>query len=54
MKTTREALYFIMTSISFRGKNHGVQVGDNDGSIKAEFDLPPQGQGQLTNHRFPL
>jgi hypothetical protein len=30
-----------MESISFRGDNHGLQVGDNRGSINAEFHLPP-------------
>ncbi|KAJ5817200.1 WD40 repeat-like protein [Penicillium robsamsonii] len=30
-----------MTSISFRGKNDGLQVGDNYGSLTAEFHLPP-------------
>ncbi|CAG8910138.1 unnamed protein product [Penicillium egyptiacum] len=29
-----------MASISFRGKNDGLQVGDNHGSITAEFHLP--------------
>ncbi|RAL07856.1 uncharacterized protein BO97DRAFT_473365 [Aspergillus homomorphus CBS 101889] len=31
-----------MASISFRGNNHGLQVGDNTGSIHAEFHLPPE------------
>ncbi|KAJ0413209.1 hypothetical protein BJY00DRAFT_67984 [Aspergillus carlsbadensis] len=31
-----------MESISFRGNNHGLQVGDNRGSIHAEFHLPPE------------
>jgi hypothetical protein len=51
-----------MESISFRGDNHGLQVGDNRGSINAEFHLPPgkseernrTGQGRLTKCRFPL
>jgi hypothetical protein len=51
-----------MESISFRGDNRGLQVGDNRGSINAEFHLPPgksvkrnrTGQGRLTNCRFPL
>ncbi|CAI7577715.1 unnamed protein product [Penicillium discolor] len=30
-----------MESISFIGNNHGLQVGDNRGSINAEFHLPP-------------
>ncbi|KAJ6060334.1 hypothetical protein N7444_002188 [Penicillium canescens] len=30
-----------MASISFPGNNHGIQVGDNHGSINAEFHLPP-------------
>ncbi|CAI7669244.1 unnamed protein product [Penicillium crustosum] len=30
-----------MESISFSGNNHGLQVGDNRGLIKAEFHLPP-------------
>ncbi|KAJ5955445.1 hypothetical protein N7501_009724 [Penicillium viridicatum] len=30
-----------MASISFSGKNHGLQVGDNRGSISAEIHLPP-------------
>ncbi|KAJ5975379.1 hypothetical protein N7481_009086 [Penicillium waksmanii] len=31
-----------MASISFRGNNHGLQIGDNRGSINAEFHLPPE------------
>ncbi|KAJ5917547.1 hypothetical protein N7466_011101 [Penicillium verhagenii] len=31
-----------MASISFPGNNHGIQVGDNRGSITAEFYLPPE------------
>ncbi|KAJ6120892.1 hypothetical protein N7523_005172 [Penicillium sp. IBT 18751x] len=31
-----------MASISFRGNNHGLQIGDNGGSINAEFHLPPE------------
>ncbi|CAI7666504.1 unnamed protein product [Penicillium palitans] len=31
-----------MGSNSFRGNNHGLQVGDNRGSINAEFHLPPE------------
>ncbi|KAJ5808841.1 hypothetical protein N7474_010110 [Penicillium riverlandense] len=31
-----------MTSISFVGNNHGIQVGDNRGSIVAEFHLHPE------------
>ncbi|KAL2859775.1 P-loop containing nucleoside triphosphate hydrolase protein [Aspergillus lucknowensis] len=31
-----------MASISFPGSNHGLQVGDNSGSIHAEFHLPPE------------
>lgn len=30
-----------MAAKSFRGKNDGLQVGDNHGSITAEFHLPP-------------
>jgi hypothetical protein len=30
-----------MTSISFAGNNHGIQVGQSHGSITAEFHLPP-------------
>ncbi|CAI7671386.1 unnamed protein product [Penicillium pancosmium] len=29
-----------MASISFRDSNHGLQIGDNHGSINAEFHLP--------------
>ncbi|KAJ5466138.1 hypothetical protein N7530_009925 [Penicillium desertorum] len=31
-----------MESISFRGNNHGLQVGDNSGSINVQFHLPPE------------
>ncbi|KAJ5651655.1 hypothetical protein N7507_009081 [Penicillium longicatenatum] len=31
-----------MASISFRGYNHGLQIGDNSGPIHAEFHLPPE------------
>ncbi|KAI2738936.1 hypothetical protein DTO013F2_9490 [Penicillium roqueforti] len=31
-----------MESTSFRGDKHGLQVGDNRGSINAEFHLPPE------------
>ncbi|KAJ6142476.1 hypothetical protein N7471_001929 [Penicillium samsonianum] len=31
-----------MKSISFHGNNHGLQIGDNRGSINAEFHLPPE------------
>ncbi|KAJ0417074.1 P-loop containing nucleoside triphosphate hydrolase protein [Aspergillus carlsbadensis] len=31
-----------MASISFPGINHGLQVGDNSGTIHAEFHLPPE------------
>ncbi|CAI7644417.1 unnamed protein product [Penicillium bialowiezense] len=37
-----------MAVISFRDKNHGLQVGDNHGSITAEFHLPP---GSLNSDR---
>ncbi|KAA8646773.1 uncharacterized protein ATNIH1004_005448 [Aspergillus tanneri] len=39
-ETTHGSL--IMASISFRGNNHGLQIGDNRGSINAEFHLPPE------------
>lgn len=57
---TNVALYFVMMSISFCGKNTGVQVGDNRGSINAEIHLPPgktepnEDKGRLTNGRFPV
>ncbi|KAJ5604797.1 hypothetical protein N7510_009951 [Penicillium lagena] len=31
-----------MTSISFGGNNQGLQIGDNRGSINAEFHLPQE------------
>ncbi|KAJ5623935.1 hypothetical protein N7510_000244 [Penicillium lagena] len=31
-----------MAAISFGGNNHGLQIGDNRGSIKAEFYLPQE------------
>ncbi|KAJ5973175.1 hypothetical protein N7481_010385 [Penicillium waksmanii] len=31
-----------MASISFRDNNHGLQIGDNHGSINAEFHLPAE------------
>lgn len=46
-----------MASVSFGDINHGLQIGDNYGSINAEFHLPPgqsgtrPGGSQLTNHR---
>ncbi|KAJ5651965.1 hypothetical protein N7507_009391 [Penicillium longicatenatum] len=45
-----------MTSTSFGGKNYGIQIGDNRGSIHAEFhplkrpETPP---GPLSNVPFP-
>lgn len=49
-----------MASISFPGNNHGIQVGDNRGSITAEFHLPPGKFGErdkvtvVTNRRVPV
>lgn len=47
-----------MASLSFRGKNDGLQVGDYRGSVTAEFHLPAgklEGRNTLaivTNYRI--
>jgi hypothetical protein len=37
--------FFDYGVISFGGDNHGLQIGDNRGSINAEFHLP-QGKSE--------
>ena len=45
--------YLIMTAISFGDKNHGLQVGDNSGSIHAEIYLPPGETENLARIKTP-
>ncbi|KAJ5140331.1 hypothetical protein N7448_003739 [Penicillium atrosanguineum] len=40
-----------MTSISFHGNSHGIQVGDNRGSITAGFHLHPERPVQVMETR---
>ncbi|KAJ5918614.1 hypothetical protein N7466_010606 [Penicillium verhagenii] len=45
-----------MASMSFRGENYGIQIGDNSGSVHAEFHPPHRPEtppGPLSNVPFP-